>query len=127
MLVTRKEARTLYDALNRLEMVVSIIVWDAILQRLNATNKIVQDPSVNLSTLPNLFQSLIDFMQFVRENYDSYEKEALSILPNTTYTVLLEKSVFHEINGLMIKMLQKQIFLPMKHLLYHAIINFVIV
>lgn len=92
--MTRKEAQSLHDKLNKKETVISIVVWDTILQRLNAANKIVQDTSVNLSKLPDLIQSLIDFMQFVRENFDDFEKEAQLMAPNVTeYTVSRKRTV----------------------------------
>lgn len=91
--VTKNESKSLYDELNKFETAINLVVWDAILQRLNATNKIIQDPAVNLSTLPKLFESLIDFVQLVRKNYDKYEKEALIILPDATYSVTRKKFV----------------------------------
>ena len=69
--MTKNKSKSLYDELNKLKRVINLVVWDIILQHLNFTNKIVQDPSVNLSTLPKLFESLIDFVQLVRKNYDN--------------------------------------------------------
>jgi hypothetical protein len=90
---TRCEARSLCKKIEKFETAVNTVVWDCILQRLNKTNKSVQKSTDNLSQVSPLFESLIKFVQYVRENFDLYEKEALELLPDTDYADFRARTV----------------------------------
>lgn len=82
---TRCEARSLCKKMEKFETAVNAVVWDCILQRLNKTSQSLQKSTDNLSQVSPLFQSLVKFVQFVRESFELYEKEALELLPDAQY------------------------------------------
>jgi hypothetical protein len=83
---TRHEAKSLSAKLGRFETAIFTKCWDAILQRVNCVSKMLQSPTVNLSEVPKFFNSLIDFVDFVRSNFEKYEQEAGLLVENKTYT-----------------------------------------
>ena len=83
---TRHEAASLKKKLGKLETAIFVKVWDAILQRANAVSKILQSPAVNLSEVPTLFESLIKFIDLIRERFEAYEYEASLLVENASYT-----------------------------------------
>ncbi len=78
---TRHEAKALRKKIGKFEIAVLIVVWDTVLQRLNSVNKSIQTSTGNISVLNNLYDSLISFIQSVRDNFIHYEEEASSFVP----------------------------------------------
>lgn len=76
---TKSEASVLFKKIQKFETILSIIVWDTLLQRLHQTNVDLQKSSLNLAKVVKLYQSLIDFTQQVRNNFDMYEKLARDV------------------------------------------------
>lgn len=83
---TRHEATSLCKKLGRLETAIFTRSWDTILQRINCVSKLLQCPTINLSEVPKLFHSLIEFVDFVRSRFEEYENEASLLVENRTYT-----------------------------------------
>lgn len=58
------------------------------MQRLKSTSKSLQDPSIDLFTAVELYQSLFDYISMTRNNdFDSLEEKAKSLLINHAYTI----------------------------------------
>lgn len=72
----KHEAKALRKKLEKFETAILLVVWDTILQRLNISNKTTQSTTCNISVLKPLHDSLIDFVQSVRDNFEQYEEEA---------------------------------------------------
>lgn len=73
---TKSEASGLHKKMKKFETALNIIVWDTLLQRLYLTSIELQKVSTNLSQIVPLYHSLIDFTQYVRDNFTLYEKLA---------------------------------------------------
>ena len=78
--VAKAEAKALVKILERYEIALMTVLWNSLLQRINATSKSLQDPILCLSKVVELFKSLIIFFQTVRENFPKIETEARHIL-----------------------------------------------
>lgn len=90
---TRNEACAISSKLQKLETAINTVVWDTILQRLNKVSKQLQNTGENLECVLPLFNSLVSFVQHVRENFDIYEQEAKLIATDTEYEVTRKKKV----------------------------------
>jgi len=56
-----------------------------ILERLNKTNKVLQDATLDLNTAISAIKSLKNFVQSKRDNFDQYEKQGAEISETTDY------------------------------------------
>lgn len=91
---TKNEAKSLHKKLNKFETVINTVVWDSILQRLNKTSKCLQYSAGNIGQISPLYDSLINYIQHVRDNFGEFEKEAQNILPEiASYTASRNKKV----------------------------------
>jgi len=70
---TRNEARNILNQLRTREMAIMIVTWNCILQRINLTSKTIQSSTTNISIIVPSYNSLFDFIQNVRENFEIYE------------------------------------------------------
>lgn len=89
---TRNEASSLYEKFQKLETAINAVVWDAVLQRFNNVSKQLQNTNNTLECVLPLYDSLVHFVQFVRNNFDTYEKEAKSFTA-AEYTVKRKKKI----------------------------------
>lgn len=80
------EATHLLEKMCSLETALFAIFWNDILERFNATNKILQDPKMILESAMNALESLKSFVESKRGEYDKYE-EAAKRLSNTNQYV----------------------------------------
>jgi len=85
------EARGLRIQLEKLEMAFMAVLWGFLLNRLKAVSKKLQTVNVNVSTVLELYDSLIHLVNSQREAFDEYEEKALSKVKNKTYQS--EKSI----------------------------------
>lgn len=83
---TRHEAASLKKKLAKFETAIFFKVWDAILQRANSVSKTLQSPAINLSEVPELFKSLVKFIDIIRGRFEEYEYEASQLVENANYT-----------------------------------------
>lgn len=74
---TRAETKGIYKFFNCLESCLIAIFWNNILARFNTVNKILQSPNTELSTVVELYQSLIQFVRDMRESFSLYEMKAI--------------------------------------------------
>lgn len=82
---TKKQACDLHKKMLKLETAICAITWDSVLQRIDSINKLLQNPSIDLSTVPDFFMSLIEFVSTVRTNYEIYEEEACTLVGHARY------------------------------------------
>lgn len=90
---TRHEARGLHSKMCKFEVALMTIIWDTILQRINSTNKCLQNTGLDISSLVPVYDSLIKFINVVRENLDAYETEAKELVDEMTYSIQREKTI----------------------------------
>jgi hypothetical protein len=69
-----------FSQLRTREMAIMIVTWNCILQRINLTSKTIQSSTTNISIIVPLYNSLFDFIQNVRENFEIYENESYLIV-----------------------------------------------
>ncbi|XP_050302058.1 52 kDa repressor of the inhibitor of the protein kinase-like isoform X2 [Anthonomus grandis grandis] len=71
--IVRVEASSLCEKLNFLENGIILSFWLDILQRVNDVNKTVQKENLDLCTTSQLFSSLVEYFDFLRDRFDHYE------------------------------------------------------
>ncbi|KAF2889424.1 hypothetical protein ILUMI_16749 [Ignelater luminosus] len=82
--LTQIEARGLYDKVKSFEFCLLTVLWNKILNRINATSKSLQEITANLNIVCTLYESLIGFVQELRNDFDSIEEKAKEICGNFT-------------------------------------------
>ena len=70
---TVTEATSLLAQFGLLENAILTVMWDRLLQRINATSKALQSPNVTLGTVVQLYESLAAFVQEVRNSFDNVD------------------------------------------------------
>lgn len=90
---TRHEAGSLHSKLSKFETALLTVIWDTILQRINKTSKTLQSSSIDISTVVPLYESLIQFINSVRENLNEYEEEAKLLVNGETYSIKRKKQI----------------------------------
>ena len=81
----RIEAKSLLNIFAEYETALLVIIWDKILQRLDSTNKYLQDPKMNLHKAVKLLNSLKEFVSKLRDNFKPIEEEAVILSEKTSY------------------------------------------
>lgn len=82
---TRCDANCLYNKLCTLETGIYTVFWNNILERVDKTNKLLQDATLDLNTAISAIKSLKNFVQAKRDNFDQYEKQGAEISETTDY------------------------------------------
>jgi hypothetical protein len=82
---TRCDANCLYNQLCTLEIGIYTVFWNNILERVDSTNKLLQDPTLDLNTAVSAIRSLKNFVQSKRDKFDEYEKQGANISETTDY------------------------------------------
>ncbi|XP_065664704.1 uncharacterized protein LOC136086337 [Hydra vulgaris] len=72
---TRCDANCSYNKLCTLETGIYTVFWNNILERVDKTNKLLQDATLHLNTAITAIKSLKNFVQAKRDNFDQYEKQ----------------------------------------------------
>jgi len=90
--------------MTKLELALMAVIWNTILQRVNATNLSLQKPGIPLITVVGLYRSLIGFLDSMKDHFHVYEKEAMELLhvdgasyKDDTQRIYLQKQFFDEI------------------------------
>ncbi|XP_066947126.1 uncharacterized protein [Macrobrachium rosenbergii] len=84
--VARNEACNLYEKMSKLEIAIYATFWNDILERFSATNHILQDPKMALSTAVKALKSLKTFIETKREKYEEYEAAGIRLSGTEEYT-----------------------------------------
>lgn len=74
---TRCEASGYLQQIQRLETAILSILWGDLLSRFNLTSKKLQSTYVDLSTVAKLYESLIEYVNSIRDEFEIYENGAL--------------------------------------------------
>ncbi|KAF2888435.1 hypothetical protein ILUMI_17737 [Ignelater luminosus] len=82
--LTRIEARGLYDKMNSFEFCLMTVLWNQVLNRINATSKSLQEITANLNIVCILYESLIGYIQELRNDFDSIGEQPKEICENFT-------------------------------------------
>lgn len=83
--VTQCEAKGLYDQMCQLEMGIYAVFWHEVLDRVNATSHILQDPKADLHTAVAALTSLQKFIEDKRDLFSEYEAKGAEKSGTTTY------------------------------------------
>ena len=81
----RSKARGLSERMCQLEMGIYTVFWNDILERVNATSKILQDSQLDLNSAVAGVKSLITFVASKRDSFSEYEKEGIEKSGTTEY------------------------------------------
>lgn len=81
----RAEAGNLLSKMETFEFALQTIMWDQILQRMNAVSKSLQSATITLDTCSELYSSLGDYLLGLTETFDLIEQDAKLLLPDTDY------------------------------------------
>ncbi|XP_075033815.1 zinc finger MYM-type protein 1-like [Mixophyes fleayi] len=81
----RGEASDLEEQLNRFETAILLVVWGNILERLDATTKTLQKTNDCIDEVVKLYSSLEDYVQEIRDLFDTFEAEAKQMTSNHFY------------------------------------------
>ena len=79
------EARGLIKKLTEMETAILLHLWNAVLERVNITSVSLQKEGCPLNRAVLLLNSLLDYIQSLREKYDKFEKMAREVSGATTY------------------------------------------
>ena len=82
---TRSEAKGLLDRINSLETCFMSLIWNDILERFNVVNNKLQSSKTELCVVVDLYESLIEFLSFMKYDFVDYEKKATDIIGNNVY------------------------------------------
>jgi len=99
------------------------VFWNDVLERVDSTNKLLQDPTLDLNIAVSTIKSLKSFVQAKRDKFNQYEKQGANILETTDYlnnrkrqrNIRLNPIDFNETPGVELALSQKfktQNFLP---------------
>ena len=66
--------------MEQLEYAILTVIWNTILQRFTACSKALQSISIDFRTAVTLYESLLVFIQSVRDNFNEYEKLAIDLV-----------------------------------------------
>lgn len=83
--IVRNEATHLLQKMSSLETALFATFWNDILERFNATNKMLQDPKMVLESAMRALESLKLFVESKRNDFDKYEEAAKKISHNDQY------------------------------------------
>lgn len=76
--LTKCEATGIKNNMTTLNFAVMLVLWNKLLERINSTSKILQDPQINLSVVVKVYDSLVQFIHKEREMFCYYESTAKS-------------------------------------------------
>ncbi|XP_028394506.1 uncharacterized protein LOC114518702 [Dendronephthya gigantea] len=82
---TRNEASGLIKRLEKLETAILLKLWNDILQRFQKTSCSLQKASLPLNSAVNLLDSLLMFVEQLREDFDDYEKKGAEKCGHSEY------------------------------------------
>ena len=77
---TRHEANSLSECMEQLETAFLCEFWNEILDRINATSKKLQSPTIDLKSAVELLRSLELYFETLRDRFSDFEKNAKKLL-----------------------------------------------
>ena len=84
---TRGEASSLVSKMEDFETALLCVIWECILDRLNATSKSLQKVEIDLATCASLYESLLQFVSSLRndEAFENFEEKAKLLVKDHSY------------------------------------------
>ncbi|XP_055841893.1 uncharacterized protein LOC129909003 [Episyrphus balteatus] len=73
--------------MNKLEFAFMLVIWNDILQSFKKVNKVLQNEDLTLLTCANLYRSLCDQLEKMRDNFDTIEMRSKELLPDGSYMI----------------------------------------
>jgi len=74
--IVKIESKKLNESMCTLEVAFYAFFWNDILERFDLTSHLLQDPKIVLQTAVNALNSLLSFVQEIRNKYEEYEEKA---------------------------------------------------
>ena len=71
---TKETARGFVSSMEKLETGILLEVWSCIMERFHQTSQAVQDSKITLNRATNFLQGLHDFIQFLRPQFQKFER-----------------------------------------------------
>jgi hypothetical protein len=87
----RCQARGLASTMDRLETGILTVLWDQVLQRFHATSALLQSADLDLNTSCALYESLIGFVQTLRDQFDEIEEEGQKLTDCQEYVTQVKR------------------------------------
>ena len=82
---TRIEANGLFHKMETLEIALMTVIWNTILVRFNATNVTLQKVEIEVLMVVQLYNSLLEYVLQLRNNFDEMEQTAKCYIDNAEY------------------------------------------
>ena len=83
----RCEADGLYKKICSLEIGMFAALWNSVLERVDATNHVLQNPKLDLFTAVAFVKSLKEFIETKRDCFDEYESQGKQLSGSDEYTL----------------------------------------
>ena len=81
----RSESNGLYEHMCLLETGIYSVFWNEILERVNATSRMLQDPTLDLNEAVAMVVSLKRFVEAKRETFTEYERHGATLSGTSDY------------------------------------------
>ena len=88
---TRLHANNLLQKMEKLEFVFMLHFWSRVLGRFHRVSKALQKSELLLSTCAELYSSLVDFLNEIRDEFDEFDQQAKATLPNINYRAVTRR------------------------------------
>ena len=75
-IVTRQEANNLCNKMNEFDTAVMTVIWHTLMSRFNAVSLSLQKPHIDILSVVKLYESILNFILTMRDNYDEMEERA---------------------------------------------------
>lgn len=85
---TTCEIEGILKRLDTLDMAVQVVFWKKLLISFNKVSKMLQSPEIDLSVVVELYDSLIGLVSDCRNDFDSFETEAINLSGHEAYEQL---------------------------------------
>lgn len=87
----RQQARGLASTMDQLETGILTVLWDQVLQRFNVTSSLLQSADQDLNTSCALYESLIGFVQTLRDQFDEIENKGQTLTDCQEYVTQVRR------------------------------------
>lgn len=96
---TKNTANGLRRKLEHLETAIMVNVWNVILDRFNAVSQKIQSVSTSMREVLDLYKSLVDLAENIRNNFDHYEEKALKMSINKVYKNEMKRKKYRRLHA----------------------------
>ena len=86
----RATAEGLCAVFTRIETAILLVLWNDVLERFNAASKTLQSTNTDLGVICNIYKSLKDYVQGLRERFNYYEMKGMKLCKSETADYVLD-------------------------------------